>query len=270
VVSVQLPADIARLLAALRDRLLARGDLVGVYLYGSLVTGDFSPARSDIDVLVMLEREPGKAAVSELRRLHLELARGDAGADRGGAAGRGNAGPGRGGAAGRLHCLYVSAEAPADPGRDRAYWFGDRMTRWRLKVLTRAELFSAGMALHGPWPPPGMAPVPAADLRAAVRAEITGYWRSMARRRWCWLADSWVDFGLITLPRAEAVLTSGELITKGEAIGRLSGFGVPAALAEEIRARRAGDPVRLSAPRRIRRARLARRIMRRGVLRLGP
>jgi len=252
---VQLPADVARLLAALRDRLLARGDLVGVYLYGSLVTGDFSPARSDIDVLVMLEREPGKAAVGELRRMHLELARGDAGA-------------GRGGVAGRLHCLYVSAEAPADPGRDRAYWFGDRMTRWRLKVLTRAELFSGGMALHGPWPPPGMAPVPAAELRAAVRAEITGYWRAMARRRRCWLADSWVDFGLITLPRAEAVLVTGDLITKGEAIGRLAGFGVPAALAGEIRDRRAGVPVRLSVPERIRRARLARRIMRSGVRKL--
>jgi len=33
------------------------------------------------------------------------------------------------------------------------------------------------------------------------------------------------------LPRAEAVLVSGDLITKGEAIGRLAGFGVPAALA---------------------------------------
>lgn len=42
----ELPADIALLLEHLRDALLARGALVGVYLYGSLVTGDFSPARS--------------------------------------------------------------------------------------------------------------------------------------------------------------------------------------------------------------------------------
>jgi hypothetical protein len=113
-----------------------------------------------------------------------------------------------------------------------------------------------------------MAPVPPAELRAAVRAEITGYWRATARRRRCWLADSWVDFGLITLPRAEAVLATGDLITKGEAIGRLAGFGVPAALAGEIRDRRAGVPVRLSVPGRIRRARLARRIMRNGVRKL--
>ena len=66
----------ALLLGRLRDGLLARGGLVGIYLYGSLVTGDFSPARSDIDVVVMVEREPDKAAVKKLRRLHESLAGG--------------------------------------------------------------------------------------------------------------------------------------------------------------------------------------------------
>ena len=84
----ELPADIALPLDRLRDALLARGGLVGVYLYGSLVTGDFSPARSDIDVLVLLEREPDKAAIGDLRELHTALA--------------GEADP-----AGRLHCLYA-------------------------------------------------------------------------------------------------------------------------------------------------------------------
>jgi predicted nucleotidyltransferase len=71
---VELPPDIAQLLGRLRDGLLARGGLVGIYLYGSLVTGDFSPARSDIDVIVMVEREPDNAAIPELRRLHATLA----------------------------------------------------------------------------------------------------------------------------------------------------------------------------------------------------
>jgi predicted nucleotidyltransferase len=93
---VELPPDIARLLGRLRDGLLARGGLVGIYLYGSLVTGDFSPARSDIDVIVMVEREPDNAAISELRRLHEALA----------------ALAGSGSVADRLHCLYV----PADSG----------------------------------------------------------------------------------------------------------------------------------------------------------
>jgi len=245
----ELPADIALLLDRLRDALLARGGLVGVYLYGSLVTGDFSPARSDIDVLVLLEREPDEAATGELRELHTALAS--------------SADP-----AGRLHCLYVSAQDAADPARLRAYWFGTRMTQWQVKVLTQAELAAAGVALYGPWPPPGLGPVAVGDLQAAVREEITGYWRRIARRRRCWLQDTWVDFGLITLPRAEAVLTTGDLITKSEAIRRLPGFGVPAALEDQIRRRRDGQDVPLGPLHRIRRAYAARRLVQRGIRRL--
>ncbi len=220
-----------------------------MYLYGSLVTGDYSPARSDVDVLVMVECEPDEAAISELRELHTALAS--------------SADP-----AGRLHCPYVSAQDAADPALLRTYWYGDRMTQWQVKLLTQAELAAAGVALYGPWPPSGLGPVAIADLQAAVREEITGYWRRIARRRRCWLQDIWVDFGLITLPRAEALLTTGELITKSEAIRRLPGFGVPAALADQIRRRRDGQDVPLSKLQCIRRAQAARRLMRRGIRRL--
>jgi predicted nucleotidyltransferase len=244
-----LPADIARLLGRLRDGLVARGGLAGIYLYGSLATGDFSPARSDIDLVVMVNGELDQAAVGELRELHAALA--------------GSADP-----AGRLHCLYVPGRAAADPARLHPYWYGDRMTRWQLKVLTRAELASAGVALHGPWPPPAVLPVSTAEVQAAVREEIGCYWRRMARQRACWLRDSWVDLGLTVLPRSAAVLTTGELITKTEAISRLAEFGVPAELAREIRRRRDGQVVTLSAAQRVRRAQLARQVMRHGVSRL--
>jgi predicted nucleotidyltransferase len=246
---VEFPPDIGLLLSRLRDGLLARGGLVGVYLYGSLVTGDFSPARSDIDVVVMVERDPDKAAIQELQQLHLALSS-------------------LGGAVDRLHCLYVPVETASDPDRLHPYWFGDRMTQWQLKVMTQAELASAGVAFYGPWPPPAIKPVPIADVQAAVHQEISGYWRRIARKRKLWLQDDWVDHGLIVLPRAEAVLTTGDLITKAEAISRLADFGVPATLAGEIRRRRDGQVVTLSAVQKVHRARLARRIMRHGVRRL--
>jgi len=122
-----LSADIARLLGRLRDRLVARGGLAGIYLYGSLATGDFSPARSDIDVVVMVTGELDRAAVGELRELHAALAGSDD-------------------PAGRLHCLYVPGQAAADPARLHPYWYGDRMTQWQLKVMTRAELAPDGPA----------------------------------------------------------------------------------------------------------------------------
>lgn len=253
---MELPSDVALLLDRLRDGLLARADIVGLYLYGSLTTGDFSPARSDIDLVVMVRREPDQAAIGELKQLHTELAA-------------------SGGVAGRLHCLYVSLETAADPERLCPYWFGDRMTQWQLKILTQAELTSTGVALFGRWPPPAIEPVSTTALQVAVHEEISGYWRRMAGQRTCWWRDSWVDFGLTVLPRAEAVLTTGDLITKSEAIGRLAGrigrpaaFGVPAALAQQIRRRRDGQVVALSPAQRLHRARLTRRIMRQGVRRL--
>jgi predicted nucleotidyltransferase len=246
---VEFPDDVTAVLERLRDGLVARADLVGVYVYGSLVTGDFSPARSDLDVVVMLNREPDEAAVAELGKLHAEIAR-------------------SGGAAWQLHCLYVAVEHASDADRLCTYWFGDRMTQWQMKIMTQAELASVGVPLHGPWPPPGIGQVPVADIQAAVLAEMRGYWRRFARKRKRWLEDDSIDHALIVLPRAEAVLVSGDLITKGEAISRLAGFGIPAALAEEIRCRRAGHEVTLTAVQRLCRAYRARRIMQRGVRRL--
>jgi hypothetical protein len=246
---MELPPDIALLLSRLREGLVARGDLVGLYVYGSLATGDFSPACSDIDVIVMVEREPEKAALAELARLHEALAT-------------------SGGAAQRLNCLYVPVAAGSDPDRLHNYWFGNRMTHWQLKVMTQAELTSVGVALYGPWPPPGIAPVPIGDVQAAVYEEITGYWRRIARRKKLWLHDAWVDHALTVLPRAEAVLATGDLIAKSEAITRFADFGVPAQLAQEIRLRRDGQLVTLTATGKVRRAYTARRIMKRGVRKL--
>ena len=247
--ATELPPDVAGLLGRLRDRLAARADVVGIYVYGSLVTGDYSPAASDIDVVVLVRREPDEAMTRELTELHTALA-------------------GTGGPAGQLHCLYVASGSAADPEPLRTYWFGDRMTQWQMKLLTQAELASAGVAWYGPWPPPGIEPVPLAALQAAVHQEITGYWRQVSRRRRLWLQDAWIDHGLVVLPRAEAVLTTGDLITKGQAISRLAGFGVPDTLVQEIRRRRDGIPVTLSRPRRLVRALRARRIMQGGVARL--
>ncbi|WP_246580699.1 aminoglycoside adenylyltransferase domain-containing protein [Deinococcus aestuarii] len=64
---------------ALLDRLgadirHALGDrLVGLYLYGSLVAGDFDPERSDVDLLAVLSSEVGEEDVEELNRMHARL-----------------------------------------------------------------------------------------------------------------------------------------------------------------------------------------------------
>ena len=247
---MDLPAEVARHLDRLRDGLLEAIDLQGLYLYGSLTTGDFSPARSDIDLIAVPQRPPGKDALARLQRLHLDLAS-------------------AGGAFGRLNCLYIPAGRLADPGQLHPYWFGDQFTEWQLKLMTMAELARAGGALHGPWPPPGLGEVSLARLQGAVRDELNGYWReAVVGHPDIWLQDLWVDFGLITLARSAAVLRHGELITKSEAIGRLSDFGVPAWLSDQIRRRRDGAEVADPEQERHDRAALTRRIMTDGIARL--
>jgi hypothetical protein len=245
---MDIPADVSAHLERFTRGLLGVADLHGLYLYGSLTTGDFSPASSDIDLVAVTGDEPDQATRERLESLHQELAS-------------------AGGAFARLNCLYVPAGTLADSQRLRTYWYEDRFTQWELKVMTMAELAHAGRARHGPWPPPGLPEVSLADLRAHLRDRLDSYWRERTGREDIWLQPTWVDSALITLPRMAAVLDDGVLITKSEAIGRLAGFGVPPWLSEEIRRRRAGEDVLVTEQQRLRRASLAREIMADGIRR---
>jgi hypothetical protein len=111
----------------------------------------------------------------------------------------------------------------------------------------------------------GLPSVSTGELRAHVRDQPDTYWRRMTARPDIWLQDRWVDFGLVTLSRTAALMRHGELITKSAAIGGLGDFGVPDWLSDEVRRRRAGEEVRVTAPRRLTRARLARRLMTDGI-----
>jgi hypothetical protein len=243
---VAIAPDVSRHLSKFRDGLLAATELRGLYLYGSLTTGDFSPASSDIDVLAVTGRSPDGAELDRLRALHLDLAR-------------------DGGPYARLNCLYVPDGMLADPGRLHTYWYMDRFTQWQVKVMTVAELRHSGQALHGPWPPPGLPEVSPADLREHVREQLASYWRPLTYRPRIWLQDKWVDFALITLARTGALMHSGELVTKSQAIAELADFGVPPWLADQIRRRRAGEPVHVPPRQRLVRAARARRIMAVGI-----
>lgn len=47
-----------------------RDQLVGIYLYGSLITGDFDPGVSDIDLVVVMTAELDSIQFDALRKLH--------------------------------------------------------------------------------------------------------------------------------------------------------------------------------------------------------
>ena len=49
-------------------------DLVGLYLYGSLSSGDFDPASSDIDFVVVTTGELSGDTLTVLRAMHARIA----------------------------------------------------------------------------------------------------------------------------------------------------------------------------------------------------
>ena len=47
--------------------------LTGIYLFGSVVTGDYRPGASDLDMVTVLTEDPTASVVARLERLHHEL-----------------------------------------------------------------------------------------------------------------------------------------------------------------------------------------------------
>jgi len=66
----RIPAEAAALLDELSTKLpsLLAGNLVGIYLYGSITNSSFNPRRSDIDCIVVTQRDPGETQFRKLDR----------------------------------------------------------------------------------------------------------------------------------------------------------------------------------------------------------
>jgi hypothetical protein len=242
--------DPAPVVATFAGSLGGAVDLVALYAGGSLGTGDFRPGSSDLDLAAVVAAGPDDAHQAVLTRVHRELAAADP-------------------SAAKLHCFYLPQDTLDDPGAAQLNWAHGELYRRPFTVVARAELLRHGITVVGPAPDRFFAPVDPADLRAAARAELTGYWAGAVGKAHLWLQDLYVDLGLLTVARVEATVAEDRLLTKTEALARLDRFGVPAQLVEEIARRRAGDTVVLTGAERARRAEVARGIVELAVRTLG-
>jgi Nucleotidyltransferase domain len=221
-------------------------DVVALYAVGSLASGDYRPAASDLDLVAVVAAPLGSRQRRELRRFHEMFEREHP-------------------AAVKLHCIYVPRDGLADAAAKHPMWAHRRFGQRQLSGVARAELLRNAIIVDGPPPSGLLPPVDDRALRVAVRAELTGYWKRTLRWPWIWLTDWCVDLGLLTLARAEAALSEGRLITKREALGRLGRFGVPADLVQQIGRRRQGEGTPLRVTQRIRRGYTAHRLVARGL-----
>ncbi|MDT7572727.1 MAG: hypothetical protein QOE05_2901 [Actinomycetota bacterium] len=242
----RLPHDIALLLSRFASGLEPLDVLVGLYVGGSLASGDYHPGASDLDLAAIVSGTLDDLRQRELVSLHERLIREEP-------------------SAAKLHCVYVPVGEIEDLGAEHLYWAMGELYRHAFTGIARAELLRGGIVLAGP-PPAALIPdITDEALKEAARCELSGYWSRTVAKPDVWLQDVFVDQGLTALARVEATLTEGRLITKTEALTRLGRFGVPDELVDEIGRRRNGETVELTEQGRVDRADTARRVMAAGI-----
>ena len=208
--SIDLPQEVDGLLRALLSAVqeALADNLVGLYLRGSLATGDFSPASSDVDVLAVTERPVNEAEFAALAALHARLAL--------------LANP----YANRMEMAYIDRTALKrfEPGsrhptlgQGEALAWSEHGTNW---ILERWTLREHGVALLGPSPRALIDPIESEDLRAAVRTRLRDWadwadqpddpdWR-LPRRHKAYVVE--------TMCRALYTMARGELPSKERAV----------------------------------------------------
>jgi hypothetical protein len=203
----RLPPDVGafvqRVLSSARAILGQR--LVGMYLDGSLATGDFDPAKSDIDFVVVTDGALTDGAVRDLHAMHARIAVNE---------------PPWGM---ELEGSYIPRAALKghDP-RPAAHPYIDRGTGnlevvrpesgyW---VIHRSILRDHGLALAGPDPTTLIDPVKPDQLREAVRGVLREWWAPM-------LADSgrlrnefYRCYAVLTMCRMLYTLRHGSVVSK--------------------------------------------------------
>jgi hypothetical protein len=194
-------AVLAGLLGNLRD--LLGGHFTGMYLHGSLATGDFNPVTSDIDFLVVTTDELPAGFVPALAALHRRMADGGSRWAR------------------RIEGAYIPRHAIRryDPVHATHPWTGadghfaveHLHSDW---VIQRHILRERGVVLAGPHPRTMIDPVSADELRQAVRAILREWWARKLEDHG-WLKDEeYQAFAILTMCRALHTLHHGDVVSK--------------------------------------------------------
>jgi hypothetical protein len=185
----------------------ARGVLrerfVGMYLHGSLATGDFNHATSDIDFVVVTDDELPDAVVAALGEMHVRLASSN---EPWAAHLEGSYIP-------RAAMRRYIAEAAHHPRLPigEPFSVAHHHADW---VIERHVLREQGIVLAGPEPRTFIDPVTKSQLREAVVEIVTGFWAQQL------VADDFLRpreyqaFAVLTMCRALYTLACGEMVSK--------------------------------------------------------
>ena len=178
---------------------------VGMYLDGSLAAGDFDPASSDIDVIVVTAGDLPDEVIGALRAMHGRIAEGSSRWAR------------------ELEVAYVARHTIRAPGRrpgpcpciergsahlevvnlEGGYW-----------TLHRHVLRQHGVVVMGPPPATLIDPVSPGELRQAVADVLDDWWRPMRDDPTRLRAWEYRYYAVLTMCRMLYTLHHGAIVSK--------------------------------------------------------
>jgi len=187
-----------------RIRHILAEHFVGMYLYGSLATGDFSPKRSDIDFVVVTGDHLPGPIIRKLKSMHLALAAGSKWQR-------------------KLEGAYVpkaiirrhDSQGPSLPTvNEGSFYMAPLGSDW---VMQRKILRDNEFSVYGPSLRNLIEPVGSEELRAAVLGIIDTWWEPMLADPSRLQSPGYQPFAVLSMCRSLYTMRKGELASKTRA-----------------------------------------------------
>lgn len=175
---------------------------LGLYLYGSLSSGDFNLHSSDIDFVVVTDGYLPDDVIAALEAMHTRLWAGDLKW------------------AAKLEgcylpqaCLqrYNPADGPFPGVNEGKFYLARHGSDW---IIQRYILRQGGVAVAGPDIRPWIDPVAPDELRVAVRGILDEWWRPMLEDATFLQRRDYQAYTTLTMCRALYALQFGEIVSK--------------------------------------------------------
>jgi predicted nucleotidyltransferase len=187
---------------------ILKDQFIGMYLYGSLSSGDFNPSTSDIDFLILTNDSLSEQTIAELEKMHKQtwatsLKR-----------------------AGKLEGAYVPKElirrhnphgVPCPAVNEGKFYVAGLGSDW---IVQRHVIREHGVVLAGPDPKTLIDPVSSDDIRDAVIGILNEWWFPMLEDP-SWLRDhepEYRAFAVITMCRVLHAFEHGTVVSKPKSI----------------------------------------------------
>ncbi len=179
----------------------------GIYIFGSIALGAFEELESDIDILVLTQREWTTSELAQLKALHTQLIEMHQ-------------------LARRLEVLYISLHDLGKRNKEIAPYpliqfekfspagYGD------LNYVTWWTVKNKGIRLLGPERSALPFEITWQDVLETIRDNLDGFWVSKARRPYLFLHDDLFEFAVATHCRILTTIEEKDIITKSLALKR--------------------------------------------------